>query len=198
MTPQYWIGDSCTGSSLHAHQYHAPTAKARARYMRQTRERYTAKHRLIKSSHVWPFVHAVIHDLDRPWLKKGSCWGVDPLVIPILDCLNNHGINTISSCQGSDRFTPHILLACDYESAMRAKTLVEHYNDSNRPFNHPLFTVERMRPKQGGQGWDIHFHDTIALIAWNVAHGVSLTDQLKAPTWWDGKVASAEDIQPLL
>ncbi len=192
MTNQFWIGDSCTGSRLGKHDYYAPIADARSHYLAKIAD---PARKIILST--WPFVHAVVWDIKRPWFESG--WPLDPLVIPILDALNDAGINTISSCQGyGNHSTPHILLACGFDDAMRAKDLIERHNDHERPFNQPMFAVESPRPDQGGQGWSIYFHDSIALMAWNVAAGVSLEDQLKVPEGWKGKVARADDIQKLL
>lgn len=187
MNHQFWIGDSCTGSRLGAHSYHGPIAQARAIFLERIHSKRLA----------WPFVHSVIGNIKRPWFKRGG-WPLDPLVIPILDLLNSKGINTISSCQGDDTSAPHILLACDYECAMRAKMLVENHNDIDRPFNIPLFAVESLRKEQGGQGWSIYFHDTIALMAWNIAEGVSLESQILAPKLWKGRSCRLEDIRSLI
>lgn len=192
-----WIGDSCTGSRLGDHDYRTgDLAHARAIYLTSFLH---ARLRDGVRDAVWPFAHALIGmvaPFERPWFKGG--WGVDPLVIPVLDALYAEGINTISSCQGSDSHSPHILFTGSYDHALRAKQVVEQFNRTTNALNQPIVALEAARPEQGGQGWSIYWHDPIALIALNLKLGVSLADQLKAPDWFKGVSAKVEDIAPLI
>lgn len=191
MNHERWIGDSCTGSNLGHHHYHGPCATKRARYLTTVAN---GRH------HVWPFVHALVGmagPFHRPWFTQGDL-GLDPLVIPLLDLLNARGVNTISSCQGNDWYSPHILFAGPFKQARAAQQVVAQFDDSEHPFDQPIVALESMRKSQGGQGWSIYFHDTIALIAFNVKLGVSIESQLAPPAWFKGEVAKAADIANLI
>jgi hypothetical protein len=185
----YWMGNrGCGPGQFFRHNVYMKWQIRERACAKKRRDFIVSRHNELHSGD-WPFVHSVYPMDGLPVHREyhGSHQHVDPLIVSLLRKLNTiEGVQTFTSCQGTDLGAPYVYFLASLEGATAVTHMMNDWERKARNYWDRAFVSLDGVHEQTDNGifpsWMLHFYDTLALVKFTRDYlGVPLADQLAIP-----------------